>query len=382
MNRLKTCRKIIRENKLEALLVSDFYNIGYLSGFFPLSPQEREVFLLLTPKGNFLITDGRYINQVKALKTGFTCLAINTEQNFFQLIATLCQKSKVKNLAFEKENLTFAEHEKLKKAVAPFNLSPTANLVEYKRVIKTPEELSFIQKACQIADLTFNHLLGFIKPGLTEKEVADEIEWFIRKKGAVDLSFDPIVAFGPNSAFPHYRPTHNSKLRTHNLVLLDFGAKVENYCSDMTRVIFLGKATGEQKKVYQTVLDAQKKAIESLNILISQYLNISARDIDCIARDYITSHGYPTIPHSLGHGVGLCEHELPRLSPKSKDILKPGMVFSIEPGICLPAEALSEIEGAKAGLPESFGIRIEDLVALTPSGPQILTKSPKNIIEL
>ncbi|MDP3998236.1 MAG: aminopeptidase P family protein [bacterium] len=414
MSRLKTCRKIIREKNLEAFLVSDFYNIGYLSGFFPLSPQEREVFLLLTPKECFLLTDGRYINQVKISNTGFTCLAVSAEQNFFQLIASLCQKLKIKSLAFEKESLTFAEYEKLKDkrrvtrvgvphrtpaALArtsdggnerqdpprSYQLIPTQNIVEEKRAIKDAKEVNSIQKACQIADQAFNHLLGFLKPGLTEKEVADEIEWFIRKKGAVDLSFDPIVAFGPNSAFPHHRTSHQ-RLKTKDLILLDFGAKVENYCSDITRVVFLGKANAEQKKTYQTVLDSQKIAIEFLN---SQFIvhdskgkTVKASEIDSIARSHIISKGYPTIPHSLGHGVGLCEHELPRLSSNSKDVLKPEMVFSVEPGIYLPAEALSKVEGTKASLPGGFGIRIEDLVVLTPSGPQILTQSPKKLIEL
>lgn len=390
MKHLKTCQKILRENKHEAFLVSDFYNIGYLSGFFPLSPQEREVFLLLTPKENLLITDGRYIEQAKAQSTGFTCLAINTQQNFFQLIATCCQKLEIKSLAFEKENLTVSEYEKLKVATKPIRLITAQNIVEERRAVKDDSELSAIKKACQVADECFTHLLDFLKPGLTEKEVADEIEWFIRKKGAVDLSFDPIVAFGSNSAFPHHRTSHKPLAISDKLILLDFGAKGENYCSDMTRVVFLGKATAEQKKVYQTVLDAQKLAIEHLGKFTSdggpersrrnsskvESSGIEAKSIDKIARDYITSHGYPTIPHSLGHGVGLCEHELPRLSPESKDVLKPGMVFSIEPGIYLPAEA-----SAKAGLPENFGIRIEDLVVLTPSGPQILTKSPKQLIE-
>lgn len=376
-DRLKTCRKTLTENKLKAFLVSNFYNIGYLSGFFPLSPQEREVFLLLTLNENFLTTDGRYIEQAKAQNTGFTCLTINTGQNFFQLITACCQKLKIKKLAFEKNNLTVSEYEKLEKTIRPCKLFPTTNLVENERVIKDQQELNSIKKACQIADECFTHLLGFIKPGLTEKEVADEIEWFIRKKGVypersrrATISFDPIVAFGSNSAFPHHQTSHKQLAISDKLILLDFGVKVENYCSDMTRVVFLGNATTEQKKAYYTVLESQKRAITELtrHYDTAQYHSgISAKEIDLTARDHITSHGYLTIPHSLGHGVGLCEHEAPRLSLKSKDILKPGMVFSIEPGIYINGK---------------FGIRIEDLIVLTPSGPRILTKSPKEIIEL
>lgn len=376
--RLKICQRILEEKNIPAFLVSNFYNIGYLSGFFPLSPQEREVFSLLTPKEFFLITDGRYIEQVKALKTGFTCLTVTAEQNFFQLIAACCQKLKIGSLAFEKENLTVSEYDKLKISAGPVRLIPTQNLVEEKRAIKNDAEIKLIKRTCQIADKTFDHLLGFIKPGLTEKEVTDEIEWFIRKRG-VYPSFNPIVASGPNSAFPHHR-TGSRRFEKQDLVLLDFGAKVPaspagggNYCSDMTRVVFLGKATAEQKKVYQAVLEAQKRAIEFL-ILNSKFLILNSGDkvvkassVDKVARDYINSQGYPTIPHSLGHGVGLCEHENPRLSPKSANILRPGMVFSVEPGIYLPGK---------------FGVRIEDLVYLTKSTIRVLTNSPKNIIEL
>lgn len=364
-NRSTTCQKILRENKLSGFLVSDYYNVGYLSGFWPLSPREREVFLLLTQNELFLLTDGRYIKAVKAQKTGFTCLEVFSRQKLFQIVADICQKNKIKKLAFEKENLTFSEHEKLADRVRPCQFIPTSGLVEEKRAIKDEGELSSIKKACQIADEAFSHLLDFLKPGLTEKEVAEEIEWFIRKRGA-QRSFAPIVATGSNSAFPHHR-SGDRRLKTKDIILLDFGAKVNHYRSDMTRVVFLGKATGEQKKVYQVVLDAQKRAIEQLNNEAMKQSFIKASAADHAARSYITSHGYPTIPHSLGHGVGLSSHELPSLSPKSQDILKPGMVFSVEPGIYLP---------------NHFGVRIEDLVALTPSGPQILTKSPKGIIEL
>lgn len=230
-------------------------------------------------------------------------------------------------------------------------------------MIKKPEEIQAIEKACQLGDKTFNYILKKIKPGVTEKQLAFEIKFFIKKHGG-GTSFRPIVAFGANSSTPHHKTTHNSKLKTHNLILLDFGVKLDSYCSDMTRVVFLGKATEEQRKVYQTVLEAQKLVIKHLVKLVNL---IKAKEVDRVARDYIIKAGFPTMPHGLGHGIGLKVHEPPRLSPKSKDILKPGMVFSIEPGIYLPGK---------------FGVRIEDLVVLEKSGPRILTKSPREIIEL
>ena len=166
--RLETCKDLLKKNKISSFLVGDFYNVGYLSGFWPLTPKEREVFLLLTSREFFLLTDGRYINQAKALKTGFNCLEVFAEQNFFQTIGSLCQKLKIKKLAFEKSNLTVAEYEKLKKSTRPAKLSPTQNLIEEKRSIKDHQELTFIKNACQIADQTFNHILGFLKSGLCD----------------------------------------------------------------------------------------------------------------------------------------------------------------------------------------------------------------------
>jgi Xaa-Pro aminopeptidase len=222
-----------------------------------------------------------------------------------------------------------------------------------------------------------------IKKGITEKELAYELEYLIKQKGA-DISFPPIVAFGANSSIPHHQ-TSDKRLKANSIVLLDFGAKLGSYCSDMTRTIFFGKANNKFKKMYKTVLDAQKKAIEKLSHLGGGRLarrslgeagmdssevnsrGIKASVIDKIARDYIIKQGFPTIPHSLGHGIGIEVHEPPRLSPTSKVGLKPGMVFSIEPGIYMPGFG---------------GIRIEDLVVLENKDPRLLTHSPKELIEI
>lgn len=228
--------------------------------------------------------------------------------------------------------------------------------------------IASIENACNLGDKTFDYLLTKIKEGVSEKELAMEIKFFIKKQEA-NISFPPIVAFGKNSYDPHHKPTHNSRLTTHNsIVLLDFGVKLNNYCSDMTRTVFFGKPTSEQKRMYQTVFDAQNKAIRSLIDKDAPCArSILAKHIDKVARDYITSKGYPTIPHSLGHGIGLKVHEPPKISPKSKDILKTGMVFTIEPGIYI----------------EGFGgVRIEDVLLLESFGPRFLTNSTKEIINI
>lgn len=232
-------------------------------------------------------------------------------------------------------------------------------------MIKNPSLILNIEKACKLTDKAFDYILNRIRKGITEKQLAFEIEFFIKKHGS-GISFPPIVAFGKNSAFPHHKPT-DKRLATNDQILIDIGAKVNGYCSDMSRTVFLGKPTREQKKIYETVLQAQSIVMEKLNILISQYPSIPASKIDKVARDYIISKGYPTIPHSLGHGIGRKVHEAPKLSPKSKDILKPGMVFTIEPGIYI----------------EGFGgVRIEDVVALEHCRVRLITKAPRELIIL
>lgn len=241
-------------------------------------------------------------------------------------------------------------------------------------VIKNQKEIELIEKACEFADKTFDYILKEIKVGVTEKEISLKIQRFTRKNNA-KISFRPVVAFGKNTAEIHHKPNHK-KLKKNNIIMLDFGTKVNNYCSDMTRTIFMGKASEKQKRIYKVVLEAQKKSLDFLNNYYNdtyhrsgnkQELDIMAKDVDRIARDYIISQGYPAIPHALGHGIGKKVHEKPKLSPKSKAVLKIGMVFSVEPGIYL----------------KNFGgIRIEDLVVLEEKGPRLLTHSPKNIIEL
>jgi Xaa-Pro aminopeptidase len=227
------------------------------------------------------------------------------------------------------------------------------------KLIKTPDEISKIEKACKLGDKTFDYILKKIHLGITEKEVAQEIDSFMEKNGGKP-SFPTIVAFGKNSANIHNVPTNN-RLAENQIILLDLGVNLNGYCSDMTRTIFSGKPTSKQKEMYETVLLAQQKAI---NILVSTR---KASEVDMAARDFIVSKGYPTIPHSVGHGIGTEVHELPHIFPKSKDILEEGMVFSIEPGIYLLGFG---------------GIRIEDLVVLTKNGLKILTHSPKDIIDI
>ncbi len=243
------------------------------------------------------------------------------------------------------------------------------------RGIKSPKEISSIKKACELTDDAFKHILTKIKPGITEHDLSLQIQRFIRKNGA-RLAFKPIVSFGKNSAEIHHKP-NKTKLKKGQIIMLDFGTKVEGYCSDMTRTVFFGKASEKQKNMYKTVFEAQKRAINYILKCHSELARLAAKrvpesslkakEVDRITRDYIISKGYPSIPHSLGHGLGKKVHEGFRLSPKSKTKLLAGMVFTIEPGIYI----------------RNFGgVRIEDTFVLENNRIRQLTCSPKTLLEI
>ncbi|MBI2338525.1 aminopeptidase P family protein [Candidatus Daviesbacteria bacterium] len=360
--RINNLRQKFLKEKLDAVLISSVSNITYLTGFTNFSEKEREAYIFIGKKFAYIITDARYTEAVKKEVLHLTLFERGGKKSTEDLLKK--HKSQVKKLGIEEDNLTVAEHKIIRK-----HFKNTKHFdVNHLRSIKTEEEISKIEKACKIGDLAFEYILKKIKAGLTEKEIAGELEDFIRSKGAA-ISFPPIVAFGENSAVPHHQ-TGPSTLFVRSgqkgqIVLFDFGVKYENYCSDMTRTVFFGKPGKKQKDIYETVLKAQQEAIEYINGVLKSGKAVKAAKADKAARDYITSKGYKSIPHSLGHGIGLDVHEHPSLSPKSKEILKEGMVFSIEPGIYLP---------------EAGGVRIEDLFVLEKKGLRQLTHSPNKLI--
>lgn len=363
-------QKTLIKQKLDALIVTSNASISYITGYHNFSMDEREAYLLITPDDALILTDRRYTSEVKNIVKHFKVIEINTQNTFPAAVAQFTNRHQLKNAGFEDYSLTAAEYLKLKGLFANF-IPLDLGVI---RTIKDTFEINYIKTACKIADSAFEYILENIKPGISERELANLLEMYIKQKGA-DLAFKPIIAFGKNAAIPHHQ-TNDHRLTTKDLALLDFGVKYENYCSDMTRTVFIGNATQEQKKVYKTVKHAQEIAIQQFNnITIKQYNNktinetqpVKASDLDRTARDYIISQGYPSVPHSIGHGIGLQVHEPPALSPKSKHILEEGMVFSIEPGVYLT---------------DYFGIRIEDLFVIDKRGLHQLTKSPKKITEI
>src|SRR3990167_5317025 len=270
--KIKSIKLLIEKSDLDAVLISSVSNIIYLTACYGFSYLQREAFLVIVaqPQGlkqktpgvfSFLITDGRYSEAVADIP-GFELIEISSSNSLEKVFENL--SGKIKNIGFEENDLSVAEYKKVRKYFKTANLADLQNL----RIIKDSFEIKSIEEACKIGDEAFDYILGKIKKGVTERELAFEIEFFIKKKGA-DISFPPIVAFGANSSIPHHN-TSDRKLKTDNIILLDFGVKYQNYCSDMTRTIFFGKADERFRKIYQTVLTAQKKKIYSLCPLYSR----------------------------------------------------------------------------------------------------------------
>lgn len=353
--RINNVRNKLQNQKLDALFITNQHNVAYLTSFVGLSPQEREGYFFITPNSAFLLTFPTYFGLYEKGGPGFTAVNITMPKRLSDHLSEIIKGEKIKNVGFEKENLTVAELASLKNKLK-IKFTETEGIVEKFRLIKDDAELGHIKNAAKITDLAFDFIRTKISANsVTEKELALDLEFFL-KKNADDIAFSPIVAFNDNAAIPHYLPNNRQQLTNNSLILLDFGAKVNGYCADMTRVVFFGKPDNHRLAIYNTVLQAQKLALDTLKI------NIAASEPDKIARDYIKSKGFPDYPHGVGHGVGLAIHEAPRLRIDSKDNLSENMVVTVEPGIYLPGNC---------------GVRIEDLVVLKKEGIEILSKSPK-----
>jgi Xaa-Pro aminopeptidase len=307
---------------------------------------------LASKKGNIYFTDSRYIQEAKSALKGIASLK-KINGSVFKLVADACLSLGLKRVAFEERNLAFAEYKKIKEALGrKALLVPTHSLIEELRQIKEPEELEKLRNAIAITAKAFKFIENLIASGKREIEIAGEIERFIRYEGASRVSFDIIVASGPNSSFPHHISSQR-KLENNEPVLLDIGVEYLGYKSDLTRVFFLGKINNLRRKIYDIVLEAQRLAIKK----IKPGQNIA--EIDQASRGYITQKGFGKFfGHNLGHGVGLEVHESPHISGNERNTLKPGMVFTVEPAIYLPGK---------------FGIRIEDMVLVTRHGCEVLS---------
>ncbi|WP_026961107.1 M24 family metallopeptidase [Alicyclobacillus herbarius] len=356
-SRLLELRKALRTQGLEALFVAEPNNRRYLSGFTGTSG-----FLLVTPEKQWFLTDFRYIEQAKAQCPEFA--VVDHGASVVDAMADLLQDAGVKSLAFEQDYLTYGEvlrYKELENRVPGLTLVPVSDLIESLRMTKDTAEIDRIQQAAAIADAAFTYVLGVIRPGITEKEVALELELYMRRQGASGPSFETIVASGWRSALPH-GVASDKVIETGDFVTLDFGAVLDGYCSDLTRTVVVGQPEPRQREIYGYVKKANELALAAARP------GLTGRELDAVARNYLAHQGLAdAFGHSLGHGVGLAIHESPRVSKQSEDRLAKGMVITIEPGVYLPGWG---------------GVRIEDDIVLTDDGCKILTHAPKDLISV
>ncbi|MBI2040142.1 aminopeptidase P family protein [Candidatus Microgenomates bacterium] len=373
--RIKILKQHLKREKLDGVLISSVPNITYLTGYSNFFKEERDGYLLITKDRNYILTHSIYSKAINI--SNFKVVEISRREPPAKVMQKILKNNDA-YIGIEEHDLRVYEYKKL---VFVFKNLKNFDL-KIKRSIKDKDEIELISKACQIGDKVFKKAVTKIKLGISEKKLAFAIDNVIKKLG-YEPSFKIIIAFGKNAAYPHHE-SGKDRLRKNQFVLMDFGVKFENYCSDMTRTVFFGKPNKKQIKMYETVLRAQQKSVDSINESIKKGKKILARDIDNVAREYIESKGFPTIPHSLGHGIGLEVHEHPSLSSKSKDFLKEGMVFSIEPGIYIPGfgSPRSTRLATKRTRVEAGGVRIEDLYLFTNKGLKQITTSPKSLIEL
>lgn len=353
-NRIANLKDKLKENKIEAFLVTKRENVRYLSNFTGTAGK-----LLVTQSESIFITDFRYLDQAAEQTQGFVIEEISG--NFIEGLAELLQKKGINNLSFETKDLNYHLYSEFQKKLKLESLNPVKSLVEDLRMIKDDSEIEKIKKAVAIADQGFEFLVDFIKVGKTEKEIALELEFFMKKAGGEANAFDFIVASGKRGALPH-GVASNKKIEDGDLVTIDFGTVYQGYHSDITRTIAVGEPESKLKDIYELVLTAQQKVISEIKA------GMGCFEADKIARDFIAEAGYKdNFGHGLGHGLGLEIHEGPRLSYTADAELKAGMVVTDEPGIYL------------SGL---GGVRIEDDLVITETGCEVLNSAPKELIIL
>lgn len=353
--RVAAIRDQIKESQLDALMVSTQENRYYLSGFSAEDGQfdESSGVLFISDKGLVLATDSRYVLQAQDEAAGYDIVCY--DKGFEKALPDIVKSLDIRRLGFESVRLSYKNHAAYVRALRSANpsveLVPTENIVEFLRRVKSEDEIQRTVEALRLAERVFTDVLGRLRTGMTEKQVAWDMEKSMRQAGAQSIAFPVIVASGPNSALPHAVPT-DRKLGRGEPILFDWGARLNAYCSDTTRTVIIGSPNHQFKKVFDTVVTARDLAIDAIRA------GASGTQVDRIARDYIEHHGFAgRFGHSLGHGTGLAVHEAPRLSPIKDDRLETGMIVTVEPGIYIP---------------EWGGIRMENQVVVRQDHAQVL----------
>jgi Xaa-Pro aminopeptidase len=353
MEKLTKLRSNFLKAGIDGLLITSPYNRRYMANFTGTAG----VVLISTDRAQF-ITDFRYVEQASKQCTGFEI--VQHLGSIPDEVAKQVKSLGIQKLGFEEDDLTYSSFKAFEKVINT-ELVPVSGLVEKLRLIKTDAEIKILKVAADIADAAFTHILDFIRPGKTELEVANEMEFFMRKAGATSSSFDTIVASGLRSALPHGVATEKV-IEKGDFVTLDYGAYYKGYVSDITRTIAVGEPDAKLKEIYEIVLEAQRRGMAGFKP------GMTGKEADALTRDYITEKGYGEyFGHSTGHGIGLEVHEGPAVSVRSEVVLEPGMIVTCEPGIYIPGLG---------------GVRIEDDTMITIDHNEALTHSAKELIIL
>ncbi len=348
-------RRAVRKAGAPALLVTNFTNVTYLTGF-----TGDDSFLLMMAEKDLLITDARYTTQLEEECPGLDLLVRPPGVNMAQAVKRAVRSGKLGRLGIEADSMTVGLQGKLSEEMKKVEFSPTSGLVEQFRQIKDKEEIARMRQAAHQAERAFAALRATLRPDQTERQIANELEQHLREFGAKCSGFPPIVAAGPRAALPHAHP-EDVEIGRYDILLVDWGADERLYKSDLTRVLVTGRISPKLRRIYGVVFKAQTKAIDAIRP------GVTGREVDAVAREVIAKAGFRRrFGHGLGHGLGLEVHEAPRLAPKSDVVLKPGMVVTVEPGIYIPGWG---------------GVRIEDDVLVTRSGHDVLTSVPKQFEE-
>ncbi|MTB63693.1 M24 family metallopeptidase [Streptococcus sp. zg-86] len=348
--RLTKLRNELVAQELPAFLITNLKNIYYLTGFWGSAGT-----VLITAERQVLITDDRYITYAQSVVKDFEVVS---DRDALSVVAAILKDSKVTELAFEDE-VSVAYYQAMQTVFEGIRLVPTTDMVMNLRMIKDETEIAIIQRACQISDQAFLDALDFIKPGKTELEVANFLDFRMREMGSEAVSFDTIAASGYRSAMPHGRASEKV-IEAGDALTLDFGCIYDHYVSDMTRTIYIGSVSDEEAEIYQTVLAANQALIAAAKA------GMEYREFDGVPRQVIEAAGYgPYFTHGIGHGMGLDVHEIPYFRQTATDKIQAGMVLTDEPGIYLEGK---------------YGVRIEDDLLITETGCKILTLAPKELI--
>ncbi len=355
-SRLAKLRESLSNDDVDGLLVLCETNVRYLTGF-----TGDASLLIVSDDRAVIVSDGRYTTQIAQECPGVECQIRQVGQVMNSALADVIGKLGLTRLGFESAVMSVANFEDVKQRLPAVTWIALSDRVEALRSVKDDDEIALVRASIAMAERAFAMLRAGLRLGDTEKDVADDLESFLRRCGASAASFPPIIAVGTRSALPHARPSREARIGDDDFVLVDWGASgtLAPYKSDLTRVLVTGKVTPKFETIYRTVLSAQERAIAAIRP------GVMARDVDAEARSVIEEAGFgPFFQHGLGHGLGLDIHEAPALRKESDVTLQAGMVVTVEPGIYLP---------------DWGGIRIEDDVLVTPDGCEVLTHVPRSL---